>query len=355
MKIKDFYFINFIMDKKIIGLFFTDLHLSDLTLQVCNDFITKMCEYIQKNNIKRVFFGGDFFEFRKGLTQDTLIFAKDIFEKLSKLDIQTYFLVGNHDKANPLIQKSYLTPFNQYFNFLFDEVTKIGIEAESYKFFFLPYYEGDKLKEELNKLQFLVEEEQNKGGREFVKFILVGHVMYEQIPVDISKNLDLILLGHFHDLQEFPKGKYIGSCYQQNFAEDKYKGWTILYSDLSNKQVKFNSKEYIVQSIDLNCFTEEKAKEFILEFKNKYKDKYLRLEFVGFNKDISTLKDFCKLNGVDCISKIQILSNDEEKGEQITISTLSQEQILNYYNQFKENQTYSEEVDKILSNFLFEN
>lgn len=72
--------------------------------------LLKCVNIYQKNNIKRVFFGGDFFEFRKGLTQDTLIFAKDIFEKLSKLDIQTYFLVGNHDKANPLIQKSYLTP-----------------------------------------------------------------------------------------------------------------------------------------------------------------------------------------------------------------------------------------------------
>ena len=50
--------------------------------------------------------------------------------------------------------------------------------------------------------------------------------------------------------------------------------------------------------------TEEKAKSFILSFKDKYRqDKYLRVEFIGFHKDISYLKDFCKENNISCISK----------------------------------------------------
>lgn len=338
-------------EKNIIGLFFTDLHLSDLSLQVCKDFIGKMCIYSKENNIKNIIFGGDFFECRKGLTQDTLIVANEIFENLHELQSNIYFLVGNHDKANPLINNSYLTPFKKYFT-LFDEVGFINLNSELINIYFLPYFEGEALKDQFEKLKLLVENNKNTN----YKNVLLMHLMYEQIPVEISKNFDLILAGHSHDLQEFPRGKYIGSCYQQNFAEDKYKGFTLLYNNLTTKQILFPSKEYITQTIDLNFFTEEKTKEFITNFKKKNKDKYLRIEFKGFNKDISILKDFCKQNNIDCISKIEILSNNsEEKGEQVTISTLSKEQIQNYYEEFKKNQTYSDEVNDLLNKVLFEN
>lgn len=334
--------------KKVLACLFTDLHISDLNCQTCVDFIEKMCSYIKEKNIKTLFFNGDFFESRKGISGDVLYYTLKIAKMLNSLNIQIIFNYGNHDLYNPNEhEKGLLNIFTPFENIkIIEQPHKLLLD--NFRIFFMPYFEGECLENKLKELSEISEKKNDK------KSILLSHLGYEQLTAEVTKNFDLLLNGHFHDIEKFPKGMYIGSCFQQNFSEDKYKGFSILYDDLSVEQILFESKEYIIQSIDLNIFTEEKAKEFIISFKKKYKDKYLRIELKGFNKDVSALKDFCRQNNVDCISKIEILSDkDNQDEDRITISTLSSEQIEKYYQDFKNNQTYSIEVDNILKNLLF--
>ena len=329
------------------SLLFTDLHLSDINISICNDFIDTIINYFRENkDIHNLFFLGDFFDNRKGLSQDVLLTSKKIINRLKEIPkLNIIFIPGNHDKYNPLLKDSYLEIFKDDI-FVCNEVGHFKDGNVTYWFF--PYFEKEKLQESLD----ILKDSLNKNKNEIN--ILLNHLEYTQIPAEITKEFDLILNGHIHDKEKTPKGEYIGSCFQQNFSEDKYKGFSILDDNLKLKQIIFNPKEYVNQIVDLNIFTEEKAKEFILNFKEKNPDKYLRIELRGFNKNISQLKDFCKENGVDCISKVEILlNNGEEKENQISISLFSKEQINKYYEDFKNTQTYSVEVDKILKNLIF--
>ena len=157
------------------------------------------------------------------------------------------------------------------------------IEGEKYSYCFFPYFEGQHFENSINILQNL---KLNKPT------ILFAHYMYEQIPQEIKKKFKKIFLGHNHDRSDFPNGMYLGSCFPQNFSEDNQKGFTILKDNLETELIPFSSQEYITQVIDVNAFDEEKIKEYIESFKENHSNKLLKIEFVGYNKDISNLKEF---------------------------------------------------------------
>lgn len=327
--------------KKEVAYLFTDLHLNLLNKDICLDFINFFSSQIKKNI--PIFFLGDFFDSRSGQSEPVSTTAKQIFKILNKNN-KVYYIDGNHDKYIETSFNSYLTTFTPEIINLFSKVS--FIKNEKYEYFFFPYFEEDIFDEQLNNLITL------SSDAKYKKKILFAHYMYEQLPVELTKNFDKIFLGHNHEREEFPKGEYIGSCFQQNFSEDNNKGFSILYDDLSTELIKYEGREYINQVIDMNYFTEEKAKEFILDFKEKYKNKFLRIEFVGFNKDISDLKEFCKINHINCISKInnEIIKNSEEKN--ILISELSNHQIKNYVEEFCKIQNIPNDIKELLMSYI---
>ena len=164
-----------------------------------------------------------------------------------------------------------------------------------------------------------------------------------------KKKFKKIFLGHNHDRSDFPNGMYIGSCFPQNFSEDNNKGFTILYDDLTTELIPFTSQEYITQKIDINAFEEEQIKEYIQKFKNENPDKLLKVEFVGYNKDISNLKNFCKKLNIYYTSNID---NNviNQKEEVLNISQFSSNQIKEQFENFCQENNISEDIkNKILS------
>ncbi len=53
----------------------------------------------------------------------------------------------------------------------------------------------------------------------------------DELPADMFKKWDKVLVGHYHNRCKFGNIEYIGSSRQHNFGEDEEKGYTILFSD----------------------------------------------------------------------------------------------------------------------------
>lgn len=324
---------------------FTDLHLNSFNKEICLDFIQFLKSHVLKKKPPLLIFIGDFFDFRKGLDEPTLSIAKLIFKEINSWGIPNYWIPGNHDKFIQIYERSYLDVYEEYTTNVFKKVSHLTINDINY--FFFPYFEEQIFEEQLNELIVLSEKYTGKN-------VLFAHYMYEQLPAELTKNFDKIFLGHNHQREDFPNGQYIGSCIQQGFSEDKYKGFSILYNNLSTKQILFEAKEYIIQIVDLNVFSEEQAKEFILNFKKDHPNKYLRIEFVGFSKDISYLKDFCKENNVSCVSRINNTIGDTvTEKDKILISELTENQVKEYYNEFAKIQQIPQNVNELLQSYLW--
>ena len=102
----------------------------------------------------------------------------------------------------------------------------------------------------------------------------------------------------------------------------------------------------------MNVLTEGKGKSFILSFKDKYPNKYLRVQFpLALHKDISYLKDFCKENNISCISKI-----DNTIGESVleekNLKFYGIQQIIELKVSYEELQKAQQNPRKILINLL---
>lgn len=334
------------MSKKILALLFSDLHLNDLNRNICLNFIEKMKGDIIKYSPKYVFFLGDFFDSRNGLTEPVLNTARNIFQEIVNTNKKLICIPGNHDKFIETYEKNYIQIYDNLIYSLYNYSDKLLEDKITYLFF--PYFEGVEFDNQLKKIILLAKKSKEKNDNEV---ILLGHYMYEQLPEKLTKYCDKIFLGHNHEKEDFPKGSYIGSCIQKGFSEDKYKGYTLLYDDLSTKQIVYENKEYITQIVDLNIFSEEELKIFILKFKEENPNKYLRIELRGFSKDITYIKEFCKENDINCISKI---SNEIVEGENnfLAFSELSENELVKQLDDFYEKQNISCEIRENLNNLI---
>lgn len=335
--------------KNIEALIFTDLHLNDINKDNCLSFIDNIIKYVndlkKKQKDIRIIFLGDMVDVRKGPSETSLNAIYNIFSKFANNDLkfQLEYFPGNHDKFIEDGESSYLELFSHLCPNLYRNISLVkGIK---YNYLFFPYFEGNLFEKALENLK---EMEINEPT------ILFAHYMYEQIPQEVRKKFVKIFLGHNHDRSDFPNGMYIGSCFPQNFSEDNQKGFTILYDDLTTKLVCFSSKEYVTQKIDINAFDEEKIKEYILSFKKNNQDKLLKIKFIGVNKDISNLKNFCKNLNIYYSSDIQNnVSLKERNFEGGNIFKFSSEQIKNQFESFCQENNIQEEVkQKLLGIFI---
>lgn len=325
--------------KDIVALMFTDLHLNAMNKDICLKFFDKLISFAKEKNVDDIFFLGDFTDNRKGLDLITIQTVLLIFEKIKKSNIDFYLIPGNHDKFIVSNEESYLDICK--YDHLFKNICRINF-INNFDYVFFPYFEGEYFEK---GLQYLKELELKKDT------ILLGHYMYEQIPSEIKNKFKKVFLGHNHEKGDFPNGMYIGSCFQQNFSEDNNKGFSVLYDDLSVELIPFCEKEYVLQKIDVNVFDLKKIKDFILDFKQKNKDKLLKIELIGYSKDISEIKEFCKQNDVIFTSKVE--NNAENVTEEIlNISEFSHNQIIKHFNDFCQENSVDEKVKEKIVNIL---
>lgn len=332
------------------NLIFTDLHIADTNIDICKEFLNSLLKYLKENNdIKNIFFLGDLYDYKKGPSEIVLTYSLLFINKLlenTNQHIHIYLIPGNHDKYIADGLESYLNILialdKKRLHILKDLYL---LEEQKYNYLFFPYFEGEHFEKAIIKLNSINIDKPT---------ILCAHYMYEQIPQEIKKKFKKIFLGHNHDRSDFPNGMYIGSCFPQNFSEDNQKGFTVLYDDLTTELILFSSQEYITQKIDVNSFEEEQIKNFISKFKENYKNKLLKIEFVGYNKDISNLKNFCKNLNIYYVDKIEnnILNKKEEI---LNISQFNFEQIKKQFEDFCIENNIENNIKQKILNILINN
>lgn len=337
------------MSKNIEAILFTDLHLNDVNKDICLSFIDRLIKYgcnkfKDKKDHPKFFFLGDMVDVRKGPSEVSLSAIYNIFRKFSDagLEYDLDYIPGNHDKFIEDGESSYLELFVHLCPHLYRDIEYVETEGK-YDYVFFPYFEGEHFEKAIGRLDY----------SKFDKpTILFAHYMYEQIPQDIKKKFVKVFLGHNHDRSEFPNGIYIGSCFPQNFSEDNNKGFTILYDDLTTELIPFSSQEYVSQKIDINVFDEEYIKEFIQKFKEENPNKLLRVEFIGYNKDISNLKNFCKKLNIYYTSNIDNNVVNQRQEEVLDISQFSFNQIKEQFENFCQENNITEDIKKKILSIL---
>lgn len=239
--------------KKPIAILDTDQHLDLDNISTWKSCMKEGDELALKYKIPR-FLLGDLFESRKGQPQNLLNTVGDYFKESTTIK---YIIPGNHDKVDYRSERSYLDEFEFHPNLNLIRNYK-SIDIENVRIHFIPYFEEGEL---YLKYLKLAKADLLKGG----KNVLLTHISItgsknndgEVIMGGLSQSefdcFDLVLVGHYHDKGWITnKICYIGSLFQQNFAEDDDKGFTILYDDLSIERVKSTFKSYETINWDLN-------------------------------------------------------------------------------------------------------
>jgi len=200
---------------------YSDVHLK---LDVGKQYVERLEEleqfykYLEKNDVKKIFFLGDLFQ-RKYILEDVLIHYVSKF--FASKNIETYFLVGNHDKGiNDINLMSFLILKDIYH--IIDEYQYVDID--NVRLHLLPW------KREFPDLG-MVEMSNSKKNFLLMHFYPRCVVEYDNIKYVISsskkdsfdmnavKDFDKVVTGHLH--YPFIKDNLIvvGCLFPTSFAE----------------------------------------------------------------------------------------------------------------------------------------
>lgn len=255
-------------NKKAIAIVYTDTHLEkeehiDLNIGVVNSITRKAAE-LDEEEIMFCHAGDVFTDRRKITLDENLLPFNDILDSFNKYNITLNVIPGNHDKSSQIRDESYLDIYKHHPAMELHKTPTVTRRGK-FLFCFLPYYlEKDGT---YNKKLESISRQLSRLKREDDKVILITHVAINGVMnndgsrvegnVEFShfSQFDLVLVGHYHDRQEFKKGGtrivYIGSAYQRNFGENSDKGFAIIYDDLSVEYVKTKFPHYYKESFIL--------------------------------------------------------------------------------------------------------
>jgi len=192
-------------------LFVTDTHLglyndSDEWLNVVKDIFVEIKQICKKEKINTIIHGGDFFHNTRSINKKTLDYANYIVNDILH-DIKLLAIIGNHD----IFYKNKLKPNSLQ---LFEKTPNVQIIEEPTKFhdiYLIPW--NTKIPDE--KLKYC-----------FGHFEINGFQMNDSFTCDKGmntnqfKNFKSVYSGHFHKKSTSQNITYLGSPFQQTFADE---------------------------------------------------------------------------------------------------------------------------------------
>jgi exonuclease SbcD len=264
----------------LIGLI-SDIHIKDSRIAEI-EAAFKRCIGLLK--FDTLFILGDIFDSRKSLTFESL----QCFHRLLGYakDKKVIIIPGNHDKISYQSKESYLDIFRHYPNVtLYDDLATISIEGWS--IYLLPFFdEKTVLIERLDLIKDVPE-----------KSILLTHIAIDGVrnndhsPVsgilsrNIFKEFNKVLVGHYHNRQEFDNVLYMGSFIPKDFSEDELKGLTVFYENGTIEQFPLSDKKYLTIDIDLE---KEDGKEKLQQYKDSTDN--IRFNFIGDKGQLNSIE-----------------------------------------------------------------
>lgn len=220
--------------------------------------IVEQCEYAVKNNIPFLALLGDLFTSRVSQRQDVLEAMGELFDIIHSYELHAFVIPGNHDKVDYYSTSSFLSPYKNHpaITLIEDNST---FEIEGMLWHFLPFFNWGSEAYNHNFKEILDNVDPDKVNILFSHMAVQGSVNNDGSKVEkgaakISdfKVFDKVYFGHYHNTQKVGKNIFhLPPPRQNNFGEDKVKGFTILYNDLSHEIIKTNFTEYTVYEFDL--------------------------------------------------------------------------------------------------------
>lgn len=294
------------MDKIAIGVILTDLHLAEGNLNTVVSIYEQAKQFCIDNGIKTIFNGGDVFTSRKSQSQLILTTFERVLDDLHQSDIKMVSIVGNHDKTDYRSKDSFLSPFKHHPALtLIEECSSLnydGLQIDC-----LSYFDEDLY------LEYLPQLNPNKDAILFTHIGISGARMNNGTAIESSvtpralSKYKSVLVGHYHDAQEFDNVNYIGASMQHNYGEGLTKGLQVLYNDGSVELFELDSPKYITYAVAVKDLTNKDLKD--LEEEKKGSDNFIRIQLLGDEKDLKSFNiQSLKQVGVD----VQIKKSDIE-------------------------------------------
>ena len=289
---------------------FSDLHvfahLSKTQFEdIAIDFLHTLLERCKKENIKKVFFLGDWFHIKNKLYVPPFIKSIETLKYFIEAGIEITFLIGNHDAPQ---QNS--TDFS--IMYAFEPYGKViplyeWVDVGDSRLHFLSYTE------ELPKFEYS-NDKQN---------ILFGHLDVQKFQMESGfeckdgfsikdfEKFDSVFTGHFHKHQIRDNIVYIGSPYQTRYSE-RYddKGFIILDTDDLTWDYVINESAPQFKEIDVESYDESDVK-----------GNFIRIKTHKGNDKLDEIKN--KLLDMGAESVDFIYENEDEEKELNMIEDLT--------------------------------
>lgn len=318
---------------------FSDLHLfAHLSKTQFEDiainFLHTLLEECKKQDIKQVFFLGDWFHIKNKLYVPPFIKSIETLKYFVEAGIQLTFLIGNHDAPQ---QNS--TDFSIIY--AFEPYGKV-----------IPLYEWMDIGE--SRLHFLsyTEELPQFEYSEDKQNILFGHLDVQKFQMDTGfeckegfsikdfTKFDSVFTGHFHKHQIRENIVYIGSPYQTRYSERfDEKGFIILDTDNVTWDFITNKDAPVFKELDIDNFDDEDVV-----------GNFIRIKTHKNNDKLDEIKN--KLLDMGAESVDFIYENEDEEKELNMIEDLTMGDMGELASQWWDNIQESQLFGKVLTELI---
>jgi DNA repair protein SbcD/Mre11 len=273
------------------ALFLTDTHLKDGNDSLIESIFDQALEACLELDITNIVHGGDVFTNRKGQSLTNLLTFFRICYKFQKNGINFWVIPGNHDKTDQSLENSYLDIFNRHCRVISDENQTLDLGGVALHF--LPYFTDEEYLSRLAKIS------QKTHLKSLKKNYLITHkdingvvnndgsVVEGVIKRELFKKFDKVIVGHYHNYQEFGNILYSGSTHQTNYGETwEDKGFLIIgeNGELARLPTVFPKYLKITCSV-----TDDKKEIFQSALKAKEENNFVRFIFKGKRSDLDKL------------------------------------------------------------------
>lgn len=316
--------------KKPIAIISNDWHIDESNLEEILGLTSQKIKLAYSLNVKSLILLGDIFRERKSQKEIVLNAFKKCLDLALVNGLKIIAIPGNHDKTNYESYESFLDPFSSHPALRL--ITKAEVvELENVKCCFIPFFTDEIWLNEFNQIK-------ESYDILFSHIAVNGSVNNNKTKVESSitpslfKKIKQVFLGHYHNINEpVPNIIHLPSLKQNNFGEDTYKGFTVLYDDCSFNIEQSEFKKY--QTIRINGveLTKKREQEIIDLFESQ--DLFLRLIIEGESKVVKALNfDNLRRKGIKVVPMLTEITVSEGQVKNVDYS--EQESILSAFRDF---------------------
>jgi DNA repair exonuclease SbcCD nuclease subunit len=308
-------------NKKVIAVISTDWHIKPSNKDSILDLVDQKIKLSKRVQCDNLICLGDVFHSREAQRLDVLSTFEECLDKINENEMTLNVIAGNHDKTDYESEKSFLSSFKHHPGIvLYNSLITGKCFKTNIVLYFLQFYSENLWIEKFNKIE---------TDKKF-KNVLFTHVAFEgsinndgskvtsPIKPSLFNHFDLVISGHYHNHQKVTDNIiHCPSIQQNNYGEDQFKGFMLLYEDLNWEIVPSSFKRYEKIQINLETISKQEINDITEQFSNS-KDN-VRFEFLGSESKVKALKKQRFVDvGIEVKTKYKEVEDNLEYNEEVT-------------------------------------